>query len=251
MELDNGFEANVGNCCGRKAFPEFGRLKNEFESRKRVRNYRERLILFKNSLNLLYGRLDEIKKREHGASWLGKTRENFRQDCPSDLMQQLRARAQRGESDVYVERTMTNEEAALRSVMSQRENRKNEDVASFPQPNRVQYVRESIGRIRGLDIWKKDIRTLLIEGIELRANEFFTEDIYQLPEAKLRTWVKWIDGLEASINEIEILLADGMAFFDESNINLVLQLPLSSPARQEVSRLQWDTKRSCWKKKHR
>lgn len=253
VELDNGLEANIGNCCGRKAFPEFGRLKNEFESRKRISNYRERLVFFKSSLNSLYCRLSELKKRDNGASWLQERTEAFRQGCPVELVQILRARAQRGEDEVYVARRETDEEAALRSAMSHRTKDEDEDedgeFARSGRTSRIEYVRELIGRVQGLDIWKKNIRVLLVERIEQRANEFSTEDIYQLSEAKLRIWVSWAEGVESSINEIEALLMEGSAFFQECNILLVLQLPISASTKVELSRVNWDAKKCRWNRR--
>ena len=86
----DGLEGNIGNQCGEKHFgKDFKILRNQFESKKRVKSYRDRLSNAKSSLPEIWRRLSQLKKQDFGAAWVHDTSETFRLGCPPELFSKI------------------------------------------------------------------------------------------------------------------------------------------------------------------
>ena len=99
---DDGRETNIGHVCGKKHFGEdFQILRNRFESRRRVKDYREQLGAFRSKLPTYHEQIDGMRKDQNGATWLNAICETFRRHCPIPLWDDLRRRARLEDGRVY------------------------------------------------------------------------------------------------------------------------------------------------------
>lgn len=244
----DGLEGNIGNRCGENHFgADFKVLRNQFELRRRVKSYRERLSNARLAMPSIWSKLSELKKQERGAEWLHETSEAFRLGCPQEWFSKIRAMAQRSESQVYVERPLTEAEKELRDAISGGRSNGDVDQDKRNESSRPQYARNLEGNLQGIEIWRTDIRSILIESIERRAQEFEQVNIFSMSEQKLLVWVRWYDSLAAEFSAAQSLLEEGVRFFSDENIKLALKIQTSEITDRKVRQLRWNASKFRWK----
>ena len=122
-----------------------------------------------------------------------------------------------------------------------------EDDTKVKKSSGPQFVREFVGNLEGLDIWQTDVREILIEKIERRAQEFDQLNIFGLSEPKLLVWVRWYESLEGEFSAAKALIDSAQRFFAKDNIKLAMQMQLSEITSRKVRQLTWDTTKYRWK----
>lgn len=246
----DGLEGNIGNRCGEKHFgADFKILRNQFESKRRIKSYRDRLSSAKGALSEVWRRLSDLKRQNFGASWVYTTCETFRLGCPPELFSLLRGMAQRGETQVFRERRLSESERELRNAISGTRSDNDEDEnGNTKKSTGPQYVREGAGVLQGMEVWRQDLRKIVIENIERRAQEFEGLNIFNLSEPKLLVWVRWYESLEAEFSAAESIINDAIKFFSDENIQVVLKIQTSEITSSKTRKLKWDANKFRWKR---
>jgi hypothetical protein len=241
-----GQETNIGHMCGKTHFgQEFDSLRNSYESRRRVRDYRERLGQFRAMLPALYAQIRELRECERGAEWLYGIQRSFREGCPQALLDNLQTRARTGDTLVYKTIVLEGADAELRLAAEGKLSAKENNPNGKKQITHT--VQEPLGKISGLPIWGTSIRGLLVDGLERDLVNFEQMAVYNLSEVRLRVLVGFADSVGEQIARCEALLADGRLFFTDENFALVRQITLSREAARALRRNRWDNRKGVWK----
>lgn len=226
VAMDNGHEALVGNCCGAKKLGlAFQEVINRAQLADRMSRYRETLRNAIRSAAEFEARLNDLLDRPNGARWLDKRMRDCSNTLPKDALQMIQRMAWRNTPDVFSLRPMTAQEIEIARQTN-----------AIPKGERGPFYREEkVGSIAGLDIWSKDLRSLLFDDLKQGVQDLLLTDIEgQMTETALRNRAKWVEAVPSKFDEAERLLKSGVTFFTPSNFKLLNYL---STAERPISGL--------------
>ena len=189
IETMDGDVTNIGHICGGHYFEEYQKIKNRYDMNaarsRRLRALREVL----ESERILRARIANIKAQPLGADWLHTAYKNFFTQVPSEVINVLRERAQRGDARVTeVERVHGEEAERIRQFQGglSRARGKDEPV----------YRERELGHLCGLAIWRgRTIRDVLDEGVLARLGQLEAQDLPSLRLNVLKDWANLADSL--------------------------------------------------------
>jgi hypothetical protein len=227
---DAGAETNIGNVCGVRHFDiDFKTLRNQFNRQVMERSRRMKLREIFARKDHLLERISELRLKPHGADWLRRSLSSFARLYPHELQSQISERARR-ENDVV---TMVRERSREEIERLKAGNLSTRDVE-------LRYETVLIGRIKGLSIWSKDIRQIVVIDLEQRLYALSRVDVDGLSGKELRAWYQWATKIDGLISEAEALIKAGQEFFAAENLQLLHQLPLRDSIKEGLSRIRWD-----------
>jgi hypothetical protein len=215
-------ETLIGSRCGKEwGGDTFLFEKKQLAKRQQRNAHLEFLGKVIQTADQTFARIDEIKKRPHGATWLGKALDKFNQECSLDLLQVVKFKAQRGETAVEKSRYMTKEERDL-------------------NPNSTSaYKNEVIGHLIGLGVFNKDLRAILMDNVWSKLKGLKGLAIEELPTPVLARLVKEANSFELYLNEAEEVLAHGITFFSTpDNFKLIKALDAKNK-HNHLTKINW------------
>lgn len=227
VAMDTGEEALIGGYCGAKKMGlAFQEVINRAQRLDRIHRYRETLRRALAESRAFYARLEAILDAPYGARWLSKRMSECSRVLPSEALHLVQRMARHRMPDVSAQRPMTASEVAVAR-----------ETGAIPKGEKGPFFRsEKIGIVAGLDIWRTDLRALLIDDMQQGMQKLQQANISTITsEATLRAHARWVESLPSKFAEAEILLRSGSAFFEPDNLRLLTHL---STAEREIKGLQ-------------
>ncbi|WP_164490533.1 hypothetical protein [Ralstonia solanacearum] len=134
---------------------------------------------------------------------------------PSEANYLIRRMAQRQEPDVFDAVLMTKKEIAIAR-----------ETGAIPKGQPGPYFRqEKVGVVVGLEIWRTDLRALLIDDLQQGMRALKALDVVSIrSENALRNHVRWVDEIPQKFANAERLIVAGQEFFDAANLHLLKRL---------------------------
>lgn len=224
---EDGHETNIGKDCGKAYFGvDFEFLSNQFDRDLADSQNREALATFSFHLDELEVRLEALRKSDYGADWVyNSTRAllSAGRGCPDEVVQRLAGMIKARSSDVAVERRATEKEIEEIEV---REGR----TIRGPQ-----FVSESIGQVAGLEALypENDLRDLLVLDLGTRIREFRDLEIDSLTHSELKRWVKWVTGVEVTLERSAVIVNSGKALLTAKNLDPLLRALATSAEKTQ------------------
>lgn len=230
VRTNSGIEVNIGHVCGTKHFgADFKTLRNRHLKEDRIRIYKRKLNEVLDQQEQIFSRILEMRNAEHGARWLRRSLDHFKTAYPNPIIAELEARAKRDADLVQVSRERTKEEI---------------DVAHAANPtasrDSFRYETVTVGRLRGLYIFERDIRVVLVKQLEARLRELIALDKERASYTQLQDFYTWASSIEDLFADAELIVSEGRVFFLPDNLQLLGYLTLSESTREEFSNLAWD-----------
>ncbi|MGH9908054.1 MAG: hypothetical protein ACRD8U_20990 [Pyrinomonadaceae bacterium] len=210
----DGRITNIGHNCGEKFFGiDFISKVRELEKHLALHSQKARLNEIIRNRDLLKAKIDA--KLNLNSGWHHKSHDAFGRRYPEDLIRELTLRAIRDDGALYRERELTKEEIELRNPM----------VTEANSDSKPVYIRERIGEIKGLRIFRRDIRAVLGE-LDARLSElaFADKAALETKRGSLQGWTQWADRIPTVLQEADDLLKSGVEFFKQDNLDLCLHL---------------------------
>jgi hypothetical protein len=208
----DGHETNIGKDCGKTYFGvDFETLSRRFDRDITEAENRDRLWSFTFQLDDLKRRLAELRRDEKGADWVHRNiRPLITPNCglPSEVTSRVLTMVRSRSSALTVSRKATEEELEL---LEAREGRR---------VTRSHFVEEQISDIDGFDALytENDLRQLIAVELEEKIRAFESLDIDTLRFNELRSWSKWIDSVEPTMDRVDRAVANGRRLLTASNL---------------------------------
>ncbi|WP_124673200.1 hypothetical protein [Burkholderia cepacia] len=210
VAMESGEETLVGGYCGAKKMGlAFQEVINRAQLADRMQRYRDAILSALAQADEFDARLTELLNRPRGAKWIGKRVANCTAILPSEVNYLIRRMAQRQESDVYDAVPMTEKEVAIAR-----------ETGAIPKGQPGPYFRqEKAGTIAGLEIWRSDLRALLIDDLQQGMLTLKALDVASIrSEPTLRKHAQWVGDIDRKFSNAERLIAEGQQFFDTANL---------------------------------
>ncbi|MES2353262.1 MAG: hypothetical protein V4568_02480 [Pseudomonadota bacterium] len=226
---EDDVETSIGLMCGRKYFGEsFKAAKTIYDKQAAAISHKAQLVTLMAQRDEYLKRVDEITAQPNGARWLDRNIRRFAEQFPQEIVAAIYQRAERGQDKVFETRIATDEE-----LQSQREK-------GVPESRLERYIREDRGALRGLRIFRRNIRGILIQDIKVPLDALDLGDV----EAPSATLIKRVSNLAATIDvkflEAEALLEEAKLFFDADNLDLLRYLEVPKSALRELEKMNWE-----------
>lgn len=216
--------------CGSKYFgADFNTLRNRYLREDRVRSHKRKLNDILQQQELLLARVAELRSSEHGADWLYWSLQRFRGAYPKAIIAELERRAATDTDVVEVSRRRTEEEIDAAAVIDPGAKREN-----------LRYETQAVGRLRGLYVFERNIRDVLIVGLENRLTELNALDPEKVTPRQLQELYNWATSIEDLFADAELLISEGRVFFQQANLDLVRYFPMNNETRAAFDNLTWD-----------
>jgi hypothetical protein len=226
VAMESGEETLIGGHCGAKKMGlVFQEVINRAQRADRMQRYRDTILSALSDVDAFDTRLNDLLDRQYGARWIGKRMADCSAKLPSEAAYMIRRMAQRGEPHVYHAFVMTKKEIAIA-----------QETGAIPKGQPGPYFRrEKAGTLSGLEIWRSDLKTLLIDDLQQGMNRLKSLDTAATTsEAALRIQAQWVEAIPRKFTEAERLIEAGQAFFANRNLHL---LKLLSTAEREITGL--------------
>ncbi|CAJ3224516.1 hypothetical protein [Burkholderia pseudomallei] len=226
VAMESGEETLVGGYCGAKKMGlAFQEVINRAQLADRMQRYRDTISAAVGRADEFDTRLADLLERPRGAKWIAKRIANCNATLPSEVNYLIRRMAQRQEPDVFDAVPMTEKEIAIAR-----------ETGAIPKGQPGPYFRqEKVGIIVGLEIWRTDLRPLLIDDLQQGMRALKALDVALIrSEHTLRKHAQWVDEIQRKFSDAERLIVAGQEFFDAANLRLLKRL---STAEREVKGL--------------
>lgn len=210
VAMESGEETLVGGYCGAKKMGlAFQEIINRAQLADRMQRYRDGILSALTKADEIDARLTELLNRPRGAKWVGKRIANCNAILPSDVTYLIRRMAQRNESEVYDAVPMTEKEIAIAR-----------ETGAIPKGQPGPYFRqEKAGTIAGMEIWRSDLRALLIDDLQQGMVTLKALDVVSIhSEHTLRKHAQWVNDIDGKFSDAERLIAAGQQFFETENL---------------------------------
>lgn len=166
---------------------------------------------------------------------------HFDQAYPQAIIAELKERARRDADVVEVTRERTKEEL---------------DIAQAANPTvsreSLRYISETVGRLRGLYIFERSIRNVLVMDLENRLNDMLKLDKDKTTPRQLQEYYNWATGINDLFAEAELLISEGQVFFQRENLELLGYFPMNDKTRHAFNELGWNYEQGqAIEKKHK
>lgn len=214
--MESGEETLIGCDCGAKKMGlAFQEIINRAQLADRMRGYRDAIIAALANADVVDAQLADLLERPRGAKWLGKRMADCNATLPSEALSLIRRMARRKEPDVFNAVPMTEKEVAIAR-----------ETGAIPKGQSGPYYRqEKVGEINGLEIWRSDLRALLIDDLQQGMRSLQALDVLSIrSEYTLRTHARWVDEIPAKLSDAEQLILAGQGFFSAANLQLLKRL---------------------------
>lgn len=186
----SGQETNIGKDCGKNYFGvDFQTMAVQFDRDIRDKEARERLWSFTFQLDVLKGRIKELREGEQGADKTHKAVQQLIDQgmlVPAIVRRKLSTMLKTGSAELSFERELTEQEYEL------------EEARTGRSVKRPKVISEKIGTVLGLSALNKgnNLREILILDIEENIKQFEPLNVDLLPSKDLTKWSKWIGTVE-------------------------------------------------------
>lgn len=229
VRTTDGMETNIGWVCGRKHFGvEFVLMRKHFDQAEKTYRYSTRLHEIVADSARIHEQIRSLNESTHGGKWLLKGINHFVRVYPREVVAAVHQRAEQGELPVFQARRRTSAEF--------------EDAkASSPgvKPDRLRYVSEPRGTVRGIAIFTLDSYRWPLYELSLELNELLELKIDSLKFNEMSHWYKWATELEQKINDAARLIEEGRKFFKEDNLALLQYITEDLRIREQLARTTW------------
>lgn len=230
VRTHDGRETNIGHICGETHFKEtFKTLRNRLNQEITARFRRQRVTDLQGRRELLLERVQQLREMTHGADWLNRSLTGFRNAYPRGLVRRLEERAKRGDDIVTVSRERT--KAQIDDLLAFNESLERRDV---------QYEDVPVGRLEGLDIFRRSIRDVVILELQQPLQDLAQVDVLLLSGNELRAWSERAERVDALIAEAEEIINEGQLFFMPNNLQLFQHFPLAASEKELLGRIAWN-----------
>ncbi|WP_042590859.1 hypothetical protein [Ralstonia solanacearum] len=216
VAMESGEETLIGCYCGAKKMGlAFQEVVNRAQLADRMQRYRDTILAAIVNADGFDARLSDLLDRPGGAKWVAKRVANCNATLPSEANYLIRRMAQRQEPDVFDAVLMTKKEIAIAR-----------ETGAIPKGQPGPYFRqEKVGVVVGLEIWRTDLRALLIDDLQQGMRALKALDVVSIrSENALRNHVRWVDEIPQKFANAERLIVAGQEFFDAANLHLLKRL---------------------------
>ncbi len=216
VAMQSGEETLIGCYCGAKKMGlAFQEVINRAQLADRMQRYRDAILSALAKADEFDARLADLLERPRGAKWIAKRIANCNATLPSEANYLIRRMAQRQQPDVYDSVPMTKNEIAIAR-----------ETGAIPKGQPGPYFRqEKVGAVVGLEIWRTDLRALLIDDLQQCMCALKTLDVVSIrSESTLRNHARWVDEIPRKFSDAERLIVAGQEFFDAANLYLLKRL---------------------------
>lgn len=208
----DGTETNIGKDCGKTYFGvDFEVLSRRFDEQVAAFEDRQALTSFSFRIEELERRIGDLKNGPDGALWAHSklTALSTHSDrCPRRAIDTL------GQLVKSRSRTLTRAREATDAEIEELE------VIERRRIDRPHYVTEQAGELGGLDALypENDLRKVLVLGVIEQLDAFKTKDIDSMSHIHLRSWVKWVNTVEPSLERVEQILGHAKELLQRGNL---------------------------------
>ncbi|WP_420291515.1 hypothetical protein AB9075_06900 [Burkholderia thailandensis] len=226
VAMESGDETLIGCHCGAKKMGlAFQEVINRAQLADRMQRYRDTISAAVGRAGEFEARLADLLGRPRGAKWIAKRIANCNATLPSEVNYLIRRMAQRQEPVVFDAVPMTEKEIAIAR-----------ETGAIPKGQPGPYFRqEKVGIMVGLEIWRTDLRALLIDDLQQGMRALKALDVALIrSEHTLRKHAQWVDEIPRKFSDAEQLIVAGHEFFDAANLHLLKRL---STAEREIKGL--------------
>jgi len=216
VAMESGEETLIGCDCGAKKMGlAFQEIINRAQLADRMQGYRDGIVAALANADAVDAQLADLLERPRGAKWLGKRMADCNATLPSEARSIIRRMARRQEPDVFNDVPMTDKEVAIAR-----------ETGALPKGQSGPYYRqERVGEIVGLEIWRSDLRALLIDDLQQGMRSLQALDVVSIrSEYTLRIHARWIDEIPQKFSDAERLILAGQEFFRAENLHLLKRL---------------------------
>jgi hypothetical protein len=216
VAMESGEETLVGCHCGAKKMGlAFQEVINRAQLADRMQRYRDTISAAVGRADEFDARLADLLERPRGAKWIGKRIANCNATLPQEATYLIRRMAQRREFEVYDAVRMTDKEVAVAR-----------ETGAIPKGQPGPYFRqEKAGTIAGLEIWRIDLRALLIDDLQQGMAAVKSLDVASIrSEHTLRKHAQWVDDIPRKLSDAEQLIVAGQEFFESENLQTLKRL---------------------------
>lgn len=220
----DGHETNIGKDCGKTYFGvDFETLTKRFDRDITQAENRERLWNFTFKIEELELRISNLRKEAKGADWVHR---NIRPlvtpntGCPETVVRQLARMVKNRSSVLSIQREATQSEIEDQEAIENR---------SIQRPY---YVDQPIASINGIEAIypENDLRALLALHVELKLKEFQGVQIDALTYGELRNWVKWVDSVDPTLEQVVASIEWGRKLLNSENLSPLLKITRGTEA---------------------
>ncbi len=207
VKMRDGRETLIGHVCGKQKIGlQFDSMMAAAKRQDKLTRDREKVILGISSCAANLAHVDLLLDQPQGARWLDQCQRTCRTLLPSEALHIVGRMARRAEPALYRERLMDKREVSIAR-----------DTGRLRGAG-PHYTRTEAGKLRGLDIWKTDLRAVLIDEIQTKLHSLSQVDASTLNAATASKWAKWLDGLSTQFEAAGRLIEAGREFFDAGNL---------------------------------
>ncbi|PRE05426.1 hypothetical protein C6P91_13620 [Burkholderia multivorans] len=216
VAMESGEETLIGGYCGaNKMGLAFQEVINRAQLADRMQRYRDTILAAVGRADEFDAQLANLLERPRGAKWIGKRIANCNATLPQEASYLIRRMAQRREPEVYDAVRMTDKEVAVAR-----------ETGAIPKGQAGPYFRqEKAGTIAGLEIWRTDLRALLIDDLQQGMVALKSLDVLSIrSEHTLRKHAQWVDDIPRKFSDAEQLITAGQEFFESENLQTLKRL---------------------------
>lgn len=218
IAMSNKKECNMCESCGKKFFhADYEKQKKTFQNQTKIRTQKVRLNEILNN-DVIINRVNELKRKPHGANWLYQVLKSFYMAYPTELILALKKLSINKDDESIFENLIDNK----------------------TEPFQI----ENIERLQGLKIFTSDIREELIGKILTPLIELNKIADKSDVKISLIKYCKWADGLEEQFDKAEELIQEGQDFFESNNLERLKSLPLPDHKERLVRSSSWNIKKA-------
>lgn len=221
----------IGWQCGEELLGKdaWGRFTNYVDTRDEQLSHREILRTTATRIPELRAAVHEMRTRTRGLDWLERSMNGFAKHGPRKLLDNLRQRSKIPLGDaIHEDVKLTDQERQDRKATGTVSGRDNE------------FSRKLIGRLKGLDVFKKMPDSVLWKGVlePLKILEELGAD--NVPLQDLARLAKRCGEIDQHLREADARLTHAQQFFTEENFALFARMHLETNTRLELARFKWD-----------
>jgi hypothetical protein len=219
VRMSDGRETLIGHVCGkRKIGIQFESMMADAKRQDKFTRDLEKVSQAASDSAANLARVDVLLDQPQGARWVAQRQAACRRLLSPEALHIVGRMARHDEPTLYRERLMDKREVSIARATGR---------LRGPGPH---YIRTEAGKLRGLEIWKTDLRGVLIDQIQTKLHEL--ANVAMLTADGAGRWAKWVNALPEKYETAERLIAAGREFFATENLEqLKLLGSTSSPIK--------------------
>lgn len=223
----DGQETLIGSKCGLEwGGDKFSLEKTQLNRRVKRDTQLKAYYQILQDADLILDKVNEIKTRSKGADWLAKTIKKLEDACTFELMRMIRLRASRGETTITIETLKTKEERDIEAVSK---------TGGVVSPYKV----EIIGSLVGLELFKYDLREVLMIEIYKKLQDMRLLNPTTLPTPTLNSLVKDAGAFRLLFKQSEDILSYADRFFSTTNNFKLIKMLDKENKHNHLTTIKW------------